>query len=75
MPLTMPSNYRVLTMARICVEDVVELTTDDFAMYVIDQRHWKRSLAEAGVGRDHQRHLRTAETGRRALTSGASGSR
>ncbi len=36
---------RVLTMARMSVEDVLVLDADDFAMYVMDQWRWKRSFA------------------------------
>jgi hypothetical protein len=36
---------RVLTMARMSVDDVIELTAEDFAMYVMDQWHWKRNFA------------------------------
>lgn len=35
---------RVLTMARMSVDDVVELTADDFAMYVMDQWDWKQTF-------------------------------
>ncbi len=37
---------RVLTMAKMSVEDVIELTADDFAMYVMDQWHWKQTFTE-----------------------------
>ncbi|MBA2774756.1 MAG: hypothetical protein H0U36_12045, partial [Nocardioidaceae bacterium] len=37
---------RVLTMAEMSVEDVIELTADDFAMYVMDQWHWKQTCTE-----------------------------
>lgn len=32
---------RVLTMARMSVDDIVELSEDEFAMYVMDQWSWK----------------------------------
>lgn len=35
---------RILTMARMSVDDVIELTQDDFAMYVMDQWHWRRDF-------------------------------
>ncbi|MEO7980583.1 MAG: hypothetical protein ABI807_06790 [Sporichthyaceae bacterium] len=37
---------RVLTMAAMSVDDVVELTEDDFGMYVMDQWHWKHAFDE-----------------------------
>lgn len=35
---------RVLTMARMSVDDVVELRQEDFGMYVMDQWHWRRDF-------------------------------
>ena len=37
---------RILTMAAMSVEDVLELTQDDFAMYVMDQWHWKNAFTQ-----------------------------
>ena len=37
---------RILTMARMSVDDVLELTQEDFAMYVMDQWHWKGAFTE-----------------------------
>ncbi|GAB3077757.1 hypothetical protein [Pedococcus soli] len=37
---------RVLTMAAMSVDDIVELTSEDFAMYVMDQWNWKQSFSE-----------------------------
>lgn len=37
---------RVLTMATMSVDDIIELAADDFAMYVMDQWHWKQSFTE-----------------------------
>jgi len=37
---------RVLTMAEMSVEDVVELSADDFATFVMDQWHWKQSFTD-----------------------------
>jgi hypothetical protein len=36
---------RVLEMARMSVDDVVELTESEFAQYVLDQWHWKANFA------------------------------
>ena len=35
---------RILAMASMSVEKVIELTQEDFAMYVMDQWHWKRAF-------------------------------
>lgn len=35
---------RVLTMARMSVDDVIELTEDEFGQYVMDQWHWKNEF-------------------------------
>lgn len=35
---------RVLMMARMQLDDVIELTEDEFAMYVMDQWSWKNSF-------------------------------
>lgn len=35
---------RVLTMATMSVDEVIELTESDFAMYVMDQWHWKNAF-------------------------------
>lgn len=32
---------RILTMARMQIDDVIELTEDEFGMYVMDQWSWK----------------------------------
>jgi len=37
---------RVLMMARMSVDDVVELTSEDFAMFVMDQWDWKQSFTD-----------------------------
>ena len=44
---------RVITMAEMSVLDVVDLSEDEFGMYVMDQWHWKQSLGESTA-----RHLR-----------------
>ncbi|GAB3862582.1 hypothetical protein GCM10028801_28330 [Nocardioides maradonensis] len=36
---------RVLTMARMQIDDVIELSEDEFAMYVMDQWAWKSDFA------------------------------
>lgn len=36
----------MLTMARMSVDDVLELTQEDFAMYVMVQWHWKGAFTE-----------------------------
>ena len=38
---------RILTMAEMSVDEVIELQADDFAMYVMDQWHWKQSFADS----------------------------
>lgn len=39
------SDYdRILTMARMSVDDVIELSEDEFAMYVMDQWSWKNNF-------------------------------
>jgi hypothetical protein len=35
---------RILTMARMQIDDTIELTEDEFAMYVMDQWSWKSSF-------------------------------
>lgn len=40
---------RVLTMAEMSVDDVIELTAEDFAMFVMDQWHWKQSFTETAL--------------------------
>lgn len=47
--LTEPEDHtedydRILTMAKMSVDSVVELTQDDFAMYVMAQWHWRRDF-------------------------------
>jgi len=37
---------RVLTMAKMSVDEVIELSADDFGMYVMDQWHWKQMFTE-----------------------------
>jgi hypothetical protein len=37
---------RVLAMAEMSVDEEIELNADDFAMYVMDQWHWKQSFTE-----------------------------
>ncbi|GAA3755093.1 hypothetical protein GCM10022240_05120 [Microbacterium kribbense] len=37
---------RVLAMAQMSIDDEIELTEDEFGMYVMDQWDWKRSFAE-----------------------------
>ncbi len=37
---------RVLTMAAMSIDDTVELTQDEFAMYVMDQWRWKQDFTE-----------------------------
>ena len=37
---------RVLTMAEMSVDDVIELTDDEFAMYVMDHWRWKQNFTE-----------------------------
>ncbi len=37
---------RILTMARMSVDDVIELEADDFACFVLDQWSWQRNFAE-----------------------------
>ena len=51
---------RILTMARMSVDDVIELSEDDFAMYVMDQWSWPRE-GTLGLRRRHSRmkHLRS----------------
>lgn len=36
---------RILTMARMSVDEVVELSEDEFAMFVMDQWSWKHDFA------------------------------
>lgn len=36
---------RILTMAEMSVAGTVDLTEDEFAMYVMDQWHWKQSFS------------------------------
>jgi len=38
---------RVLTMAEMSVDEIIELEADDFAMYVMDQWRWKQSFADS----------------------------
>ena len=40
---------RVLTMARMSVDEVVELSEDEFAMYVMDQWAWKNDFARTAT--------------------------
>lgn len=35
---------RILTMARMSVDDVIELSEDEFGMYVMDQWSWKSNF-------------------------------
>lgn len=35
---------RILTMARMSVDEVIDLSDDEFAMYVMDQWSWKSSF-------------------------------
>ena len=37
---------RVLTMAEMSIHDTVELSQDEFAMYVMDQWRWKQDFTE-----------------------------
>ena len=37
---------RVLTMAEMSIHDTVELSEDEFAMYVMDQWRWKQDFTE-----------------------------
>ena len=37
---------RVLAMAEMSIHDTVELTQEDFAMYVMDQWRWKQDFTE-----------------------------
>lgn len=38
---------RILAMAEMSVADTLELTEDEFAMYVMDQWRWKQSFADS----------------------------
>lgn len=38
---------RILTMAEMSVDDTVELTDDEFAMFVMDQWRWKQSFTDS----------------------------
>lgn len=40
---------RVITMAEMSVLEVVELSEDEFAMYVMDQWRWKQSFSETSA--------------------------
>ena len=37
---------RVITMAEMSVSDVLDLTEDEFGMYIMDQWQWKQSFSE-----------------------------
>ena len=37
---------RVITMAEMSVSDVLDLTEDEFGMYIMDQWRWKQSFSE-----------------------------
>jgi len=38
---------RVITMAEMSVSETVELSEDEFAMYVMDQWRWKQSFSDS----------------------------
>lgn len=38
---------RVITMAEMSIEDTIQLSEDEFAMYVMDQWRWKQQFAES----------------------------
>jgi hypothetical protein len=40
---------RILTMARMSMDEVIELTEDEFGMYVMDQWHWKSAFTETAT--------------------------
>lgn len=40
---------RILTMARMSVDEVIELSEDEFAMYVMDQWSWKGSFTQTAT--------------------------
>ena len=38
---------RVITMAEMSIDDTIQLSEDEFAMYVMDQWRWKQDFAES----------------------------
>ncbi len=38
---------RILAMAEMSIDDTLELTEDEFAMYVMDQWRWKQSFSHS----------------------------
>jgi len=38
---------RILAMAEMSIDDTLELTEDEFAMYVMDQWRWKQSFSDS----------------------------
>lgn len=38
---------RILAMAEMSIDDTLELTEDEFAMYVMDQWRWKQSFTDS----------------------------
>jgi hypothetical protein len=49
---------RILAMAEMSIDDVIELDADDFARFVMDQWSWKQDFTETTAFYDHQRRAR-----------------